>query len=139
VGSRGGAGQVVAGGDVPRWWRDDGAEEAVFQPETEVRGRLLVRRSRGGEMGAGGGGEKSAGGRRLCFKGGGGEGGPERLMPRVVGRPGAWLRPAGGAPLFWQWCTDAANTRAPDGGGRGSEERARVGRPGETQSGTCPG
>jgi hypothetical protein len=127
----------VAGGDVPRWWRDDGAVEAVFRPETEVRGAAVGASEQGGRNGCGGG-EKSAGGWRLCFKGGDGEGGPERLMPRGMGRPGAWLRPAGGAPLFWQWCTDAANTWAPDGGGRGSEERARVGRPGETQSGTCP-
>jgi hypothetical protein len=29
----------------------------------------------------------------------------------------------GGAPLFRQWRADAANARAPAGGGRGSEER----------------
>jgi hypothetical protein len=45
---------------------------------------------------------------------------------------------AGVAPLFRQWCTDVADARAPVGGGRESGERARMGRPGETQSGPSP-
>jgi hypothetical protein len=35
---------------------------------------------------------------------------------------------AGGAPLFQQWHTNAADARAPAGSGRGSEERAGRGR-----------
>jgi hypothetical protein len=122
VGSRGGAGQVVASGDVPRRRRDDGAEEVaqdssvpageaapvvggglgVLRPETKARGRLLVRRS--------GGRRNGCGGRKIGWRGGGLEG----WMPHGAGA--AWglaptdgRRPdrvpaaarAGSAPLFW--------------------------------------
>jgi hypothetical protein len=87
VGSWGGAGQVVADGDILRRRRDDGAKEvarddgvpmreaalavggglSVLWPETEARGRLLVRQS--GERRNGRGGGNLAVGRRLRFKG----------------------------------------------------------------------
>jgi hypothetical protein len=83
---------------------------------------------------------KSVDDRWLLFKGRWGTaergGGPAVEMPCTAGA--AWgLAPsggqhpdrvppaarAGGAPLFRQWCTDAADVRAPAVGGRGSEKR----------------
>jgi hypothetical protein len=120
MGSRGGAGQVVASGDVPRRRRDDGAEEVahdssvpvgeaapvvggegVLRSEMKARGRLLVRHS--------GGRRNGCGGRKIGRRGGGLEG----WMPHGAGA--AWglaptdgRRPdrvpaatrAGGVPLF---------------------------------------
>jgi hypothetical protein len=95
------------------------------------RGRAR-RTTRGGEEN-----RSTTGGSFL--RGGGGQqrgGGPAAEMPCSAGA--AWgLAPsggqhpdrvppaarAGGAPLFRQWCTDAADARAPAVGGRGSEKR----------------
>jgi hypothetical protein len=46
-----------------------------------------------------------------------------RCPERVPADRGPATARAGGAPLFRQWRTDAADAQAPAGGGRGSEER----------------
>jgi hypothetical protein len=75
------------------------------------------------------------------------QGGPAAGTPRGAGRvgPGSDRGPAaahvGGAPLFRQWHTDMADTRALAVGGRGSEKReARRAwaSPGRKRSGPSP-
>jgi hypothetical protein len=117
------------------WWREASEADAwAVGEECATLGRGRARRTTRG-------GEKSIGGRWL------------RQRERHAAW-GAWglaltdgrhpdrvpaARAAVGAPLFRQWHIDASDTRAPASDGRGSEARARVGRPGETRSGPSSG
>jgi hypothetical protein len=112
--SRGGAGQGVTGGDAPRRWRDDGAEEAALVVgRRRRRGRLLVRRSgeRRNVCGGGGQGIWLVGGGSVLM-GRGGEGAPEGWAPCGIGAGerererggGVWrgqLRRSASAPGRW--------------------------------------